>query len=315
MKCFLGLDTSCYTTSLALADENERILLNIQKPLEVEKGSKGLRQSDGVFQHIKNLPDIFSQIRPYGQDIAAVTASECPRPAEGSYMPAFLAGAGFAKAAAHALDARYTASTHQHGHIYAAMLGNDIPEGDFLAMHVSGGTLELLRSSQKGGIVGGIRLLGGTEDVTAGQLIDRAGVKMGLKFPCGREMEQLAKEAGEDRLKLPVTVRGTSAHLSGAETQCYRLLESGAEHRAVSRAVFRCVGETLLALAKNAFKAEKTACIMFMGGVCSSEIIKNYIVDALKKENRMAVFAKEGYAGDNACGLAVQAKRIYYAEG
>jgi len=314
MSCFLGLDTSCYTTSLAMADEDENILLNVQKPLYVEKGSKGLRQSDGVFQHIKNLPDIFSQIRPFAGDIAAVAASACPRPADVSYMPVFVAGESFAKAAAHALDAAYIPSTHQHGHIYAAMIGNDLREPVFHAIHVSGGTLELLRIAQENSIVKDIRLLGGTEDVTAGQLIDRVGVKMGLAFPCGREMEKLAGEAEEPGEVLSVTVRGTKAHLSGAETESYKLLESGKDIRKVSRAVFRCVSDTLLALAENAYRIEKTACVLFMGGVCSSEFIKDYIVNALRKKNIKAVFAKKEYAGDNACGLAVQAKRIYNME-
>jgi N6-L-threonylcarbamoyladenine synthase len=311
MKYFLGIDTSCYTSSMAIADEDECILLNIKKQLVVEKGQRGLRQSDGVFQHLKNLPDIFSQTAPY-KNICCVAASTRPRPQLDSYMPVFVAADTIGKIFAGAKDAQFFASTHQHAHIYAAMIGQPDADGDYLGLHISGGTTEILKISVKRGLVHEISLLGGTIDITAGQLLDRIGVKMGMVFPAGAEIETTAKDVLHTPFSLPVTVKGTNANFSGAETQALRAIELGIEKEQICRMVFDCICQTLGMMIKHAKNITGINRIFLFGGVCSSQILKEYIEKELLEIQ--AIFAGKEYAGDNAAGLSILAKRMYFMQ-
>ena len=95
---FAGIDTSNYTTSVAVFD-GEHIIQN-KKLLTVKKGERGLRQSDALFQHTVNLPVLISKLKSEigDADIEAFGVSNRPRNIEGSYMPCFLAGESAAEA-------------------------------------------------------------------------------------------------------------------------------------------------------------------------------------------------------------------------
>ena len=186
----LGLDTSNYTTSAALFDGEEGY--NAGKLLEVPKGQLGLRQSEALFQHIKALPDRMQELRKTGplKDVAAVAASTRPREVEGSYMPCFLAGESLGRSLAHTLNVPFFAVSHQQGHLAAAAWSAghmELLDRPFLAWHLSGGTTELLYVEPDGVNVRAEKI-GGTSDISAGQLIDRTGVLLGLAFPAGREL-------------------------------------------------------------------------------------------------------------------------------
>ena len=198
---FLGIDTSNYTTSVALCDIDGNVILNLKKLLAVKMGERGLRQSDALFSHTKNLPLIMSELKDFldsgyrDAKVLAVGCSATPRDAEGSYMPCFLSGVAAAETASAVLGCDKYLFSHQNGHVMAALYSSGMTEllekeGSFAAFQVSGGTTELLlvtpgRDSFK------IEQIGGTQDMNAGQAIDRTGVLMGLSFPCGKEMETL----------------------------------------------------------------------------------------------------------------------------
>ena len=92
-KKYIGIDTSCYTTSFAVCSEDGEMIFKYRKLLPVREHQLGLRQSDGVFAHVKNLDRLFGEIDPEMlSDIHGVCASSKPRAAEGSYMPVFLVG-------------------------------------------------------------------------------------------------------------------------------------------------------------------------------------------------------------------------------
>ena len=128
-RAYVGFDTSNYTTSAAavVLDEHGRpeVIANCKCPLPVEPGARGLRQSDAVFAHTRNLPRVTRELREiltaHGCSVAAVAASATPRDAEGSYMPCFLVG--YTSSFAYAKNAcvpTYTFS-HQGGHVMAAL--------------------------------------------------------------------------------------------------------------------------------------------------------------------------------------------------
>ena len=195
-KLIVGIDTSNYTTSLSLMTVEGELLANIKRPLIVKAGERGLRQSDAVFLHTKNLPSAFDEAAKIisKNEIVAVGVSEKPRNVDGSYMPCFLSGVATATAVSASVGAPLYRFSHQCGHIMAAIYSSgrfDLLEQDFAAFHISGGTTEML--SVHPGANGFLAdLIGGTKDVNAGQIIDRIGVKMGFSFPCGREMEASA---------------------------------------------------------------------------------------------------------------------------
>ena len=223
MRAVIGLDTSCYTTSAAIADENGDIIGFQRKLLPVQPGTCGLRQSEAVFAHLKQLPEIVDRMMAETTDvtISAVAVSAAPRDAEDSYMPVFTVGRNFGRTLASVLRVPVYKTSHQMGHVLAGMIGHPQMKQPFVALHISGGTTESLLCDGDS-----VTTLGQSLDIHAGQLVDRIGVQMGLDFPAGAALEQLAMH-GKAEARLPVSMarEDMDCHLSGAETQCKRWLE------------------------------------------------------------------------------------------
>lgn len=300
MAVYLGIDTSCYTTSVALADEDKNILCNLKIPLEVAQGEKGLQQSQAVFLHIRNLRKIFEEnkLADYGS-VAAVCVSAAPRPQEGSYMPVFTVSAAAGAMAASLTDGKLFYATHQHGHIAAALIGNRRPE-KFLAVHVSGGTTEILKV-QPDGRDFLIEVIGATRDIAAGQLIDRLAQKLDMPFPGGKYIEECAQESKKE-LRLKISTDGTHMNFSGVEAQMTRLL--GTETKAdICDTVLSAIAKTLERSVKTAMEETGMRDVLFFGGVMSNRKIRSYLGEKIVD----AQFAEIEYSADNAAGLAVLA--------
>lgn len=307
-RLFLGVDTSNYTTSVCLISEND--VFFEKAPLFVRLGEKGVRQSEAVFQHTKNLPalfdKVFAEIREKIQDdfeVTAVGVSETPRRVEGSYMPCFLAGVSAAGAVASALGCPLEKFSHQEGHIRAAVLGSGMdPEtSHFYSFHLSGGTCELLEVEKNNNRYNS-RIIAESADITLGQLIDRAGVMLGLQFPCGIEMEKLADKSGS----IPkVRIKNSDRiNLSGFENKCSSMLNEGKTSEEIASYVFGvCIG-SVKALLSN--RSALDLPVLFSGGVCSSYIIKNSISECCN-----AYFAPPVYSADNAIGIAALVRDKY----
>lgn len=293
----LGIDTSNYTTSIAVADETG--YRHGRTILEVKTGERGLRQSDALFLHTVNLPRLFSEL-DIG-NIDAVSYSEKPRDIEGSYMPCFLAGKAAATAAASAAGVPLFAFSHQAGHIMAALksceAGEEALGREFLAFHISGGTTELLHVKRKA--VGfDVAIVGETLDINAGQLIDRAGVLLGLKFPCGMELEKLAVQG--KTTKLHTCIKNGSCNLSGAENKIIQMYNSGESAENIARYAIDFVCETILGMSRYAREAHRSLPILYAGGVMRDNIIR----DRLTGEMENIYFAENELSSDNAVGTA-----------
>lgn len=336
-RIFLGIDTSCYTTSAACVCVNgnsTEIVCDERTLLKVAAGERGLRQSDAVFQHVRNLaeilPKIFKQIDR--KDVAGVGVSVCPSGREGSYMPVFLAGKSHALSVSAALGVPVYEFTHQQGHIRAAAFDNESLLGkDFFAFHLSGGTSELLRIDSS---LSDIKKIGGTTDINAGQLVDRLGVAMGLRFPAGKELEKIAAEALKNKsyadsgFVLPSSVKNLSCSFSGVETKAANALKNGEEHGTVAAAVYDCIARTLAKLVKNAIEFEtenaarevsvdskcsagdetaSTKSFLFAGGVASSTVLREMLADRLQKVPVKLHFSRPVLSSDNAVGIAALA--------
>lgn len=305
-RVVIGIDTSCYTTSVAAVTVEGEVLASCRKLLPVPQGERGLRQSEAVFVHVRQLPERFEELAPFVCDsrIAAVCVSRTPRDDADSYMPVFHAGDAQARGLAAMLGVPCFATTHQRGHIAAAKVDSGIREGDLLAVHLSGGTTEMLS------LVGDeLTLLGGTLDLHAGQVVDRTGVALGLPFPAGPHLEKLAVR-GHSEARLPMTTRngGMSCHLSGAETQVQRWIRQETLPREdIAREVYDLLARTVARMVCAG--AEKTGIdqALLAGGVASSALFREMVRERIHKRDKTlrVCFGRPEYSGDNAVGVAL----------
>ena len=300
----LGIDTSCYTTSAAMA-AGGRIIAFERKLLPVPAGERGLRQSEAVFAHIKQLPEVLEKtIGEAGVRPGCVCVSASPRDGADSYMPVFAAGEAFARAVAAASGIPLFRTTHQRGHIRAAMIGTAIGKEDFLAVHLSGGTTDVMLRRRDGGIT----LIGTSLDLHAGQLVDRIGVRLGLPFPSGRDLEETALRApAPPRALLKVSMDGGNCHLSGCESQLLRLLDGGLAPEDAAAEVYSVLCRTVLRMLS--FAKEKTGvgrCLV-AGGVASSLLLREMMRERNGKRGLglELFFGEPRYSSDNAAGVAL----------
>ena len=314
--CFVGIDTSNYTTSVALCDCNGVVIANLKSPLRVKSGERGLRQSDAVFAHTKNLPDLMDRLSLFFAEYEpiAVGVSETPRRLEGSYMPCFLSGivAAHSFAAQNRLPIYKTA--HQNGHVMAALYSSGeferLMKQRFLAFHVSGGTTEaLLVTPNDNESDISVKLVGETEDINAGQAIDRIGVMLGLDFPAGRALEDLARSYDGTFEKKKVCVKNCRCNLSGVENIAKTLYDKGESSEKIAAFTFDFIQRTLSEMASQTLEKYGDMPILFAGGVMSNNLMR----DALSKQFD-AVFAEPEFSADNAAGVALLCRLAYMAE-
>ncbi len=318
----VGIDTSNYTTSAAAVTEDGEMLLNHKLPLKVREGERGLRQSDAVFAHVKNLPKtaeaLGNFIRENGLTVKAVGYSSRPRNVEGSYMPCFLAGESAAAFAAQSLGVPLYQTSHQTGHVMAAAYsayGNSVdrleeliqPGSEFIAFHVSGGTTDVLLCRGAQDDILQIEQIGGSHDINGGQAVDRAGVMMGLSFPCGAEMDALALGYTEKVEKSKLSVDGLYCNLSGLENKSAGLYDKTGDKAAVSAYVLDFLARTLAQITENALEIYKNHTVIYAGGVMSSKYVRKYL-------GKYGLFAEGQYSSDNAAGVALTALEMYRRE-
>ncbi len=315
MKAVIGLDTSCYTTSVAAASLQDGRILQCRQLLSAQ-GTPGLRQSEALFRHVKNLPALIGELFAMEEiEPAAVCASTAPRPVEGSYMPVFLAGESLGRSLASAFKVPFYETSHQEGHITAGLLGSGLDDSTgepYIVLHLSGGTTELILCDGKQSLVGG------TLDITVGQLIDRAGVLLGMTFPCGPQLEKLAlqqeNQQGEGTAKGLISSRASGLHcsLSGAETQMRKLVGALSPGE-LALEVFSCAERTISKLIVFAAKELKVNRFLLVGGVASSSLLrKNLVVRVAGRNLNIGLFfGKSEYCSDNAVGVALNGVKIF----
>lgn len=300
----IGIDTSNYTTSIAFFDGVDGE--NQSKLLPVKQGELGLRQSDAVFAHIKSLPELSGRLFSHvdGKTITAVGVSTRPRAVEGSYMPCFMVGYSHAKMLSQALGVPLVEVSHQQGHVAASLWSAgrlDLMDTPHLAWHLSGGTTELLLVEPKGNNVRCTRI-GGTTDISAGQLIDRTGQLLGLPFPSGKYLDALSREAA-GKAWFRVKCQESEFSLSGVQNKVQQFHENQPDPAETAAYALRCVGNAVMLATRQAMERYPGLSVVFSGGVASNSMLRE-ITAPLNP-----VFAQSQYSTDNAMGVAVLAHR------
>ena len=299
---YLGIDTSNYTTSVAAFDGRDGV--NRSRLLDVAPGQLGLRQSDALFSHVKRLPvlmeQLFSSVFP--GEIQAVAVSTRPRAVEGSYMPCFLAGVAVAKSLAAALGVPCHEVSHQQGHVAAALWSAgrmDLMDKPHLAWHLSGGTTELLSITPEGKNVRAEKI-GGTSDISAGQIMDRTGKLLALPFPAGKALDQLSQ--GVEVKPFRVKTQGLTFSLSGLENQVAAFYQRTNSPEETAAFAVSSVCDVVLRTTREAQKQYPGLEVVFSGGVASNL--------TLRRVCGFGVFAAPQFSTDNAMGVAVLAERL-----
>lgn len=373
-RVYLGIDTSCYTTSVAIMDEAGALLGEARQILSVRPGRCGLQQSEMVFQHTRNLPRLMEEavgqvigcvttgagsvangvsvadeastagasglagLAVAGYELAAIGVSGYPRPLEGSYMPAFLAGLSVARSVAAITGAQLEVISHQENHLEAGLWSAGGPDVDrFLLLHASGGTTDVLLAERQQNGRYRITEVGGSMDLHAGQFVDRIGVALGLQFPTGPALETLAEKAlartaevsacvseqsvasvseagagAAPMVELPVSVRKLQVSLSGPCTAALRKLEAGAEPAALALGVEHALAETFARVLRNGAQEYRVRDVLLVGGVGSNNYIRQHVERKLAKlRYPVRLWVPEGrYSCDNATGCAAFARRM-----
>jgi N6-L-threonylcarbamoyladenine synthase len=296
----LAFDTSNYTTSVAWFDGEHGE--NAGKLLDVPVGALGLRQSEALFSHLKRLPEVIGMLKlKSGLEISAVGAASKPREDENSYMPCFLAGLSQGSSIAEALELPFCSFSHQQGHVAAAAWSAgrlDLLDTEHLAWHISGGTTELLLVRPNGRGIS-CESIGGTTDLAAGQLIDRAGGLLGLNFPAGRELDELSRRSASKDFFAP-RVNGLGFSLSGVENKVREYYLSTKSKEDTAYFALRSVISAIERATKNARERYGDLPVLFSGGVASNLLLRG-MVDG--------VYPEPLYARDNAMGIAVLTHR------
>ncbi len=306
MRKYLGLDTSNYTTSVAAFDVETEALWQYKRLLPVKEGELGLRQSDAVFHHVRQLPELTealtAELGAIGDQVAAIGVSDRPQQAEGSYMPCFLVGLGAARQLAAYLGKPLYRFTHQQGHVAAALYGShslELRHNPFLAFHVSGGTTDALLVTPDKDIVLSCRVVAHSLDLKAGQLIDRVGGMLGLSFPAGPQLDKLAQTAAAAP-KVRASFSGNSCHLSGVENQCRELLKRGTPPAEIALFCLRSIEAALAGMTEGLLAEYGELPVVYAGGVMSNSLIKETLTRRFGGR-----FAPPAFSSDNAAGIAV----------
>lgn len=302
MPDVLGIDTSNYTTSAALYCGGK--ICQSKRLLPVKQGEMGLRQSDAVFHHVQQLPEVMKAL-PFGKaKITAVGVSNRPRSMEGSYMPCFLAGVSAASAVSLALCVPLYTFSHQQGHIAAALYSAGqmkLLRQRFLAFHVSGGTTEAVLCEPDSAEIFTTKIVAGSIDLKAGQAVDRVGVMLGLHFPAGQELEKLALRS-QKQFRIHPSLKGCDCSLSGIQNQCLARMQKGEPKEEIAAFCLQSILAALDGMAAALLKQYGNLPLLFAGGVMSNSMIR----EALTKKYG-AFFAEPAFSADNAAGIAVLA--------
>ncbi|SJZ85584.1 Kae1-like domain-containing protein [Selenihalanaerobacter shriftii] len=309
MGLILGIDTSNYTTSVALMDEEGNLITEVRELLTVQKGERGLRQSEAVFKHVEQFPEVINGLdyTTFREELVKVVVSDRPRNDIDSYMPVFRVGEGQAKSIAKLFQIPLQKFSHQEGHLMAGIWSAGGPNvKEFLAVHLSGGTTDILKVTKKNDNGFRIEKLGSAVDLHAGQFVDRVGVKLGLNFPAGPELEEMAKSGKKGEVILPSSVNGYNISFSGPNSAAMRAIEAGKCSEDIALAVQSCIAKALEKVLRLALSEHKIEQTLIVGGVAANQYIRQRLK---KKLEHPAVggrlfFAEPKFSSDNAVGIA-----------
>ena len=301
----LGIDTSNYTTSVAIFNSDTKEIISKKKLLPVKEGEKGLRQSDAVFHHTVQLPVLIEELfSDFNGEIDCIGVSSKPVDSDKSYMPCFLTGMGVASALSTFNKKPVYYFSHQQGHIASVLQSTDNTDlfgKKFIAFHVSGGTTEAVLVNPDNEKILKTENIFYSSDLKAGQAIDRVALSLGLSFPGGKELDALSRKS-DKTFKLKPSIKDNTVSLSGVENKCKKMLDEGEKYEDIAKFCIDYISCSLEKAVEYLKDKYGEMPLVFSGGVMSNSLIRERFT-----EKYNAVFTVPEFSSDNALGVAVLA--------
>lgn len=307
----LGIDTSAYTTSIGIIDEDMNILLDMRETLKVPKGRKGLRQQEAIFQHLTNFPILINRASKEVDfsKVDTISVSTKPRNNIKSYMPVFIFGKNQGYILSKTLDTKYKQFSHQEGHIGAGLISTPNLDENFISLHISGGTTEFLLVKDLSNNLN-IKLAGGSLDISFGQLIDRIGVYLGYEFPCGQKLDTVARYGNRLDIDIPIHIKDKFwTNLSGLENYFINLIETHIyREEDIVFSLFYVIAKVIKNILVNMLNKFEIESVLLTGGVASNSHIRKILMESLSKCGARLYFPTVELCRDNAIGISYLGK-------
>ncbi|MEP0201361.1 MAG: tRNA (adenosine(37)-N6)-threonylcarbamoyltransferase complex transferase subunit TsaD [Halioglobus sp.] len=317
----LGLETSCDETGVALYDTERGLLshaLFSQIDIHVEYGGvvPELASRDHVRKTLPLVDEVLAQAGCTAQDVDAVAYTAGP-----GLVGALMVGATLARALALGWNVPVLGVHHMEGHLLAPMLEDVRPEFPFVALLVSGGHTQLVRVDG----IGQYRLLGESLDDAAGEAFDKAAKMLGLPYPGGPHIGQLALDGNPERFTFPrpmVNRPGLDFSFSGLKTFTLNTVEACREAAEgegsagepgelteqdkadIARAFEDAVVATLVIKCRRALEQESSKTLVLAGGVSANSNLRAQLKSSLGKIGAQVFYPAPIFCTDNGAMIA-----------
>lgn len=311
----LGLETSCDETAAAIYDSQHGLLghaLHSQVELHAEYGGvvPELASRDHVRKCLPMISEVLQQSGLQRQDLDAIAYTAGP-----GLQGALLVGAAVGRSLAFALKIPAIGVHHMEAHLLAPMLETQAPEFPFVALLVSGGHTQLVQVEG----VGLYRLLGETLDDAAGEAFDKTAKLLGLSYPGGPLLAQLAELGNNERFQFPrpMTDRpGLDFSFSGLKTfamnsirqHCTQpTLDDATQQQCyadIARAFEDAVVDTMKIKCRRALQATGYKTLVVAGGVSANKRLRHGLDSMAHHEGSRVYYPRPLFCTDNGAMIA-----------
>lgn len=308
----LGIETSCDETAVAIYDSENGLLAHQLYSQIAMHGVYGgvvpeLASRDHVHKALPLIQQVLDQASLTAADIDGIAYTAGP-----GLIGALLVGAAVANGLAMAWRVPIIGVHHMEGHLLAPLLEEPAPQFPFIALLVSGGHTQLMRVDG----IGQYELLGESLDDAAGEAFDKTAKMMGLPYPGGPHLAELAKRGEETRFTFPrpMTDRpGLDFSFSGLKTFTLNTLHSHQDEQGqvdeqtkadIACAFQAAVVDTLLIKCKRALQETSLNRLVIAGGVSANIRLREKLAHMVKKINGQVFYPRHEFCTDNGAMIA-----------
>jgi N6-L-threonylcarbamoyladenine synthase len=318
MKKILAFDTSCDDTAVAIVDEAGYVLSEaVFSQFRVHEPFMGVVPEIGSRAHIEQIlhvtKKVFVEAGLSFHEIDAVAATFAP-----GLLGPLLVGAQFAKGVAVAQNIPLIAVHHIEGHIFSGFGDSNYPSPPFLALIASGGHTALYVCDKNFSI----KVIGETLDDAAGEAFDKIGRALGLGYPAGKIIDELAMSGDPLRFPFPIALRyekGFNFSFSGLKTKAIEVIKSYAPFDEVMLADFcasirEAIARALCERSVKAARENGLSSLVIGGGVAANFRVRALLASMCKEQGIDLYLPDVRYCTDNAVMIA-KAAHIRFCQG
>lgn len=305
----IGIETSCDETSVAIVKNGKHLLSNVvASQMKIHQRYGGVVPEIASRKHMEYImitcQEALDKAKIFLNDIDAIAVVPGP-----GLKGSLLVGLSFAKAIAFALSKPLIGVNHVEAHIYANFLANESPQTPFIALVASGGHTSLLLVKE----TGKYEVIGKTRDDAAGEVFDKIAKYLGLTYPGGPIIEELAKKGIPDAISLPRPLLKSDSYdfsFSGLKTAViYFIMGEKAKGNHINindvcASLQKAIVDILKYKTFSAARKYKVKRIIFGGGVAANERLRVEFLEDSRKEKIAVHFPPKEFCTDNAAMVA-----------